>query len=398
MLALLSAAEIGAAMQQRVLVIGGTGRIGTAAATHLTQAGVSVTLAGRSEERGRAAVAEVARDSGGAAPEFLCCDWTSASSLAAAVRGFDAVVHTAGPFSNSPPVVLEAAIAASVPAYVDLSDPVEYIDQALAMGPSCTETVALTAAGAFPGLSNILAMECASRLPAGAKVQDIDFQYFTAGLGGSGEVNLLITNEGFGEPVPVYQNGRYAPQMNAGGDERTVEFFLDSTDRSAELVGERAAWAWPFPEARTVARQLDIAGDSWVGMGTAPAIWNDVLGLFVKIVPRAWWRSQAFSNGLAKFSRPLVAATDLFVGETHAMRVDVTSTDGARVSAVQAHESFRRVVGQSCAEFTLALLDGAGPPGVYTPEALFADAAKRKPLLERLLALEGTLNWGFEGP
>ena len=80
------------------------------------------------------------------------------------------------------------------------------------------------------------------------------------------------------------------------------------------------------------------------------------------------------------------------------MRVDVTSTDGARVSAVQAHESFRRVVGQSCAEFTLALLDGAGPPGVYTPEALFADAAKRKPLLERLLALEGTLNWGFEGP
>ena len=80
------------------------------------------------------------------------------------------------------------------------------------------------------------------------------------------------------------------------------------------------------------------------------------------------------------------------------MRVDVTSTDGARVSAVQAHESFRRVVGQSCAEFTLALLDGAGPPGVYTPEALFADAAARKPLLERLLALEGTLNWGFEGP
>ena len=73
------------------------------------------------------------------------------------------------------------------------------------------------------------------------------------------------------------------------------------------------------------------------------------------------------------------------------MRVDVTSTDGARVSAVQAHESFGRVVGQSCAEFTPAPLDG-GPPGVYTPEAL-SDAARRKPL-SRLLALEGTLNWG----
>ena len=192
-----------------------------------------------------------------------------------------------------------------MPAYVDLSDPVEYIDQALAMGPSCTETVALTAAGAFPGLSNILAMECASRLPAGARVADLEFQYFTAGLGGSGEVNLLITNEGFGEPVPVYQNGRYAPQMNAGGDERTVEFFLDSTDRSAELVGERAAWAWPFPGAHRCAAARQ--GDSWVGMGTAPAMWNDVLGLFVKIVPRAWWRSRRFQtasrNSLGRSSR-----------------------------------------------------------------------------------------------
>lgn len=64
--------------------------------------------------------------------------------------------------------------------------------------------------------------------------------------------------------------------------------------------------------------------------------------------------------GLAKFSKPLVAVTDLFVGETHAMRIDVTGEDGRTVSVVQAHESFRRVVGQSCAEFTLALLESKG--------------------------------------
>jgi len=39
------------------------------------------------------------------------------------------------------------------------------------------------------------------------------------------------------------------------------------------------------------------------------------------------------------------------------MRIDVTSTDGNAVSIVQAHESFRRCVGQSAAEFALDLLE-----------------------------------------
>ena len=30
------------------------------------------------------------------------------------------------------------------------------------------------------------------------------------------------------------------------------------------------------------------------------------------------------------------------------------------------------------------------------PEALFEPASARQPLLERLLAIEGTLNWAFE--
>merc|ERR1712224_1052338 len=99
-------------------------------------------------------------------------------------------------------------------------------------------------------------------------------------------------------------------------------------------------------------------------------------GAMCKAVPREWWRSRAFSQGLARFSRPLVAITDAFVGETHAMRIDVTAVDGTRVSAVQAHKSFRRIVGQSCAEFAKALLEGKGEllpeSGVYFPEQLFA--------------------------
>lgn len=57
-----------------------------------------------------------------------------------------------------------------------------------------------------------------------------------------------------------------------------MRFYLDEAEPSASMVGEREVWAWPFPEAATVARQLKITGDSAVRMGTAPAIWNTVRG------------------------------------------------------------------------------------------------------------------------
>lgn len=98
--------------------------------------------------------------------------------------------------------------------YVDLSDPLEYLDRAKEIGREAADgrgsgqmeapgggTLALCAAGAFPGLSNVLAMEAIARLKArggdaSTRVKDVSFSYFTAGLGGSGDVNLFITNGG----------------------------------------------------------------------------------------------------------------------------------------------------------------------------------------------------------
>ena len=100
-----------------------------------------------------------------------------------------------------------------------------------------------------------------------------------------------------------------------------------------------------------------------------------------------------------------------YVCAPQAMRVDVSSTSGTTVSAVQAHKSFRRVVGQSCAEFLMALLEAKGlldqrtvpstPPalpaasGVFLPEELFASSAARTPMLHRLLTVPGTVNYAF---
>ena len=321
-----------ASARPRCIVLGGTGRIGTAVAAHILSVSsqpLDVVLAGRDAQRGQAAVAEVESDaaaaltSGGSTVAYQQLDWRSTKDLAVALETATAVVHTAGPYAGETPEVLRAAIDAAVPVYVDLSDPIDYLAAAQGLDEEARRsgTLALCAAGAFPGLSNVIAVECAARLGSATAVANVDFNYFTAGLGGSGEVNLLITNEGFGDAVPVYRDGEYRPQMDAGVGLRTVRFYLVESDPSFARVGERSVWNWPFPEGYTVARQLGITGSSSVGMGTAPELWNTIMGAMCTAVPRGWWRSRAFSLGLARFSRPLVALTDPFVGETHAMRI-----------------------------------------------------------------------------
>ena len=123
----------------------------------------------------------------------------------------------------------------------------------------------------------------------------------------------------------------------------------------------------------------------------------------------------------------MVNLTDRFVGETHAIKVDVRGSDGGQVSALQCHESFRRCVGQSCAEFAIDLLarregeeTGTGTavgerpkarkdsrngeeerkeapwqPGVYLPEDLYRDAGGRKLLLRRMTATPGTFAYEY---
>ena len=252
----------------RCVIIGGTGRIGTAVASHLlsiSDGNVQVVLAGRDEGKGGAALDEILSEATKGSVEFVMCDFRDSNDLKALLDGAAAVVHTAGPYAGEEPLVLKAAIDCKVPVYVDLSDPIDYLDAAKAIGQAAagtSETIALCAAGAFPGLSNVLAMECADQL--NEPVRDVDFSYFTAGLGGSGEVNLYITNEGFGEPVPVYRNGEYAPQMESGANTRKVEFFLEEGEPSQKLVGERDVWSMALPR-RSACRQA--ARHHWIVVG-----------------------------------------------------------------------------------------------------------------------------------
>jgi hypothetical protein len=405
------------------------------------------------------------------------------------------VIHTAGPYSERVPTVLDACINNKIPVYVDVSDPIEFLESSLERHQSAIEsgTTAILAAGAFPGMSNVLAMEAAAAAAAAtatsstttkatakqAVVKDVRFNYFTKGLGGSGTVNLYITNLGFGDDMVMFEKGiRTRFDDLSGRLLGKVDFFInnkddddydnndnnnnaveegnsswnkDDNDKAKSRVGTQKVFAWPFPEAVTVGKELSITGSSSSAMGTAPEIWNDMLGLLVDLVPRNWWRSRKFSKFLADFSEPLVLATDFAMrklsssssssssgggdcGETHAMRIDViteteeetimsdsatattgssTTTHQKMTSIVQCHDSFRICVGQSCAEFALdALLENPSTStktatdttdtttcttgGVYLPEQRYRNDKDRTRIVSKLTNTPGT--FAYVGP
>jgi predicted dinucleotide-binding enzyme len=404
---------------KRVVILGGAGRIGSAVAIHLLQRDpqCEVVLVGRRQSQGQAAIEEVLEKCSKATDRvsFSQVDtvWKESKELQELVDSADCLIHTAGPYLDQKPIPLKLALKSQrCQAYVDVSDPLSYLEHSLLMSHEAKSSnlTALVAAGAFPGMSNVLAKEASAAL--GKRVQDVRFNYFTAGLGGSGVVNLYITNLGFGEPMVQYDQGELRWFMALSGSLLgKVEFFLPNlpnhagNERVKQRVGQKTVFAWPFPEAATVPKDIKARGNSYAAMGTAPDIWNAMLGVLVKVVPRHFWRNTQFSKFMADFSQPLVLATDALLqqtgtGETHAMRVDVTSIAGPReqakaVSIIQAHDSFRQCVGQSCAEFALDILDNH-KPGVYLPEQFYDDSNDRARIIKKLTSTPGT--FCYTGP
>ena len=408
-----------------VVILGGTGRIGTAICEHLIRRSSAlppftgkIVLVGRNTQQGLQSVKEVldsttefTLDDTSLDVEFKAIsDVWDAKQLSPLFQNAAAVIHTAGPYHKRYPIPLRTSIEEKVPVYVDVSDPLSYLESSLELHEEATisGTKAVIAAGAFPGLSNLLAMEAAGSLPPGCTIVDSGFNYFTAGLGGSGDVNLYITNLGFGDDMPQYENGRLNYFKTLTGKLLgQVDFFTDPDSIMAKRVGSQQVFSWPFPEAATVAKELEITGRSHAGMGTAPELWNLMLGLLVDLVPRPWWRNESFSQFMADFSQPMVKATDKWlqmsspdgVGETHAMRIDITAEKEKDVyvsSIVQGHESFRQCVGQSAAEFCIDLLheqarDRSG--GVSLVEQRYKDKEYRKQMIEKMTSTPGTIDY-----
>lgn len=317
---------------KRIIIIGGTGRVGASTASALAKAmpNCSITLASRTPASFNDAVSS--RPELGAVASHVSVDVNDARTLLKVLskEHCDIVIHTAGPFQRRAECsVLEAAIATGVP-YLDVCDDTEYSKTAKSLHSKAIAAgvPAVTCAGIYPGVSNVMAAHMVSMArkeytqdfdyieapPAGApQPRRILYSYFTAGSGGAGPTILKTTFLLAGEEVVAFKDGK-AVRLPPISNRRVVDF--------GPGVGRKSVWLYSLPE---VASGYSVFGVPSISarFGTEPDFWNWAMWLLARVVPNDALANRKTIDVLAKLTDPLVRAVDVVVGEKVAMLVEV---------------------------------------------------------------------------
>lgn len=202
----------------KIVLIGGTGRVGSSTASALLNLvpNAELVLGSRTEATYQNAVD---RRKDLANTKHVQLDINDSVSIEKALEGADLVIHSAGPFQRKKSCsVLEAAIKCKVP-YMDVCDDTEYSQKARRLHDRALEAniAALTTAGIYPGISNAMAAYMIEKANVDASSKDdvegerskearrVLYSYFTAGSGGAGPTILETTFLLAGEPVVAYK-------------------------------------------------------------------------------------------------------------------------------------------------------------------------------------------------
>lgn len=180
---------------KRVLVVGGSGRVGGSVVTQLVRHGSHVAVAGTCPQRLEDARQRWIKmfpdlsDQLSRVP-FEGVHRERAETVRAVLgqSGYDLVVHTAGPFQGkvgTPNGVLQACVEAGVP-YMDVCDDYCTARAAQTMYASRATKPCILSTGCWPGVSSLMAKQLVVSSMAAfpeLEVEDlsVDFSFFTAG-------------------------------------------------------------------------------------------------------------------------------------------------------------------------------------------------------------------------
>ncbi|KAL0459171.1 UNVERIFIED_CONTAM: hypothetical protein Slati_0544300 [Sesamum latifolium] len=371
----------------RVLILGGTGRVGGSTALALSKfcPDLRIIVGGRNRDKGAAMVTKL-----GNSTEFSEVDINDSKSLQEALKDVDLVVHTAGPFQQAEKcTVLEAAIRNQT-AYLDVCDDTSYAFRAKSyMNQALDANVpAITTGGIYPGVSNVMAAELvrAAQSESKAELERLRFYYYTAGSGGAGPTILSTSFLLLGEEVVAYNKGEkiklkpYSGMLN-------IDFGqgIGKHDFSTNFAFRN------LPEVRSIHEVLGVPTVS-ARFGTAPFFWNWGMAAMTYLLPAETLRDRSKVQQLVQLFDPLVRAVDEIIGEKVSMRVDLDCSDGRTRIGIFSHKRLSESVGISTAAFALAILEGSTQPGVWFPEEPEGIAIEaRETLLGR--AAQGTINF-----
>uniref|UniRef100_A0A0E0BNP0 Saccharopine dehydrogenase NADP binding domain-containing protein n=1 Tax=Oryza glumipatula TaxID=40148 RepID=A0A0E0BNP0_9ORYZ len=270
----------------RVLVLGGTGRVGGSTATALSKLrpDLNILIAGRNREKGESLASKLGEES-----EFVQVDIRDRNMLEEVLQDVDLVVHAAGPFQRENEcTVLQAAIATKT-AYIDVCDDTDYSWRAKGFHEQAKDCgiPAITTAGIYPGVSNVMAAE----LVHAARSEN-------AGTGGAGPTILTTSFLLLAEDVIAYNKGEEIKLKPYSGA-LSIDF------------GKGVKSAYKVLGVPTVSARF----------GTAPFFWNWGMQAFANFLPVEFLRDKNKVIKLVGFVDPFVRAIDGIAGERVSMRV-----------------------------------------------------------------------------
>ncbi|KAG8388969.1 hypothetical protein BUALT_Bualt02G0180500 [Buddleja alternifolia] len=295
----------------RVLILGGTGRVGSSTAIALSKfcPHLRIVIAGRNRDKGAEMVSKIGNNS-----QFSRVDFNDTKSLEEALKDVDLVVHTAGSFQHADKcTVLEAAIQNKT-AYLDVCDDTSYAWRAKSYMKKAVDAniPAITTGGICPGVSNVMAAELVRAATSESKgePQRLRFYYYIAGSGGSRTIlssSFLI----LGEDVVAYNKGEkiklkpYSGMLN-------IDF--------GQGIGKQDVFLLNLPEVRSVHEVLGVPTVS-ARFGTAPSFWNWGMENITNLLPPETLRDRSKVEEVVNLLYPLVRAFDGLAGEKVSMRV-----------------------------------------------------------------------------
>ncbi|MEA5550170.1 saccharopine dehydrogenase NADP-binding domain-containing protein [Anabaena cylindrica UHCC 0172] len=345
-------------MTDRVLILGGRGRIGSAVANDIlghTQADITIT--GRSPEMGKA----VSLSSGGR-EQFLVLDLTEVEKLRDAIAQSDLVIHCAGPFHYRDTQVLEICIEQGVN-YLDVSDHRSYTQKALNLHDKAVNAgvTAIINTGIFPGISNSLVRQGIEQFDVAEKIH---LSYLVSGSGGAGVTVMRTTFLGLQNPFEAWINREW----------RLVEPYSDQENINfSPPYGVSGVYWFDMPETITLPHSFPTVKTVITKFGSIPNFYNHLTWIAAHIFPKRLMQRRYMIEFLSHVSHIMTDFTNIFTGIGVAVRAEVTGEKDGKIvvyAAILMHENTAIASGIGTGSIAKLLLEGKlNHPGVSPVEA-----------------------------
>ena len=338
-------------MTDRVLIIGGRGRIGSSVAKDLaayTQA--QITITGRE-------TAGIAANMPAPQTEYLALNLADKEALQKAVTASNLVIHTAGPFHHRDASVLKTCIDEGVN-YLDVSDSRSFTRRALDYRDAAKNAgiTAIINTGIFPGVSNSMVRRDVEQLD---EAERIHLSYVVGGSGGAGVTVMRTTFLGLQTPFEVWLDGKWQT-VKPYSERETVEF--------PEPYSKTGVYWFDMPESITLPESFPVK----------TVITNNNV---IEFLSRVSYAMTSFSN---QFSGIGVAVRSEVTGIKNGQKAKVCST--------VVHQNAAEATGIGTGTIAQLILDGKlCQPGVWPVEQALSTALFEQAMESRGFKIEQEL-------